>query len=367
MGTRLKRELRLTASLLAVLACYALAVLSMGRVSPLDYLVFLLGYLRTAIVLWLFAGSIAIGWMLWREHRLRGAARQSLQALVAQAVRQRWAADCCVSLLSPPLLFALLIASFNTFKQRVLPQAGFGFDASFAQLDRMLFLGHDPWRVTHQIFASPVATWTVDLAYHAWFAPMTLGVMACAFLPISADRLRYRYLISYGSLWIVGGSLLAFLVPAAGPCFQPTSIGSVPGFGPLMERLAQQRDWLAANGMPGGLTALQYQASLLGLFGQGDLTMGAGISAMPSMHNGLATLFAIVAFQFNRSVGWMMAAYAAFIWLGSIHLGWHYAVDGPVAALLAIAIWRATGPLVDHLLRPRPQQWAPALASFKAH
>lgn len=367
MGTRLKRELRLTASLLTALACYAFVVLSMGRVSLLDYLVFLLGYLRIAIGLWLFAGCIAIGWMLWREHRLHGAARQPLQTLVAEVVRQRWAGDYCVSLLSPPLLFAVLLATFNTFKQRALPQAGFGFDASFAKVDRMLFLGNDPWRVTHEVFASPFATWTIDLAYHAWFAPMTLGVMACAFLPISADRLRYRYLISYGLLWIVGGSLLAFLFPAAGPCFQPTSIGSVAGFGPLAERLAEQRDWLQANGLPGGLTALQYQASLLGLFGQGDLTMGAGISAMPSMHNGLATLFAIVAFQFSRTIGWMMAAYAAFIWLGSIHLGWHYAVDGPVAALAAIAIWRATGPLVDHLLGKRSREWMPVLASFKTH
>lgn len=367
MDTRLKRELRLTVSLLTALACYALVILSMGRVPPLDYLVFLLGYLRAAIGLWLFAGCVAIGWALWCEHRLHGAARQPLQTLVAEAVRRRWAADYCISFLSPPLLFAVLMASFNTFKQRVLPQAGFGLDATFAQLDRALFLGNDPWRVTHEILASPVATWTIDLAYHAWFAPMTLGVMACAFLPMSADRLRYRYLISYGLLWIVGGSLLAFLVPAAGPCFQPTSIGSVAGFEPLMERLTQQRDWLEASGLPGGLTALHYQASLLGIFGQGDLTMGAGISAMPSMHNGLATLFAIVAFQFNRSVGWMMTAYAGFIWLGSIHLGWHYAVDGPVAALLAIAIWRATGPLVDHLLGTRSQEWVPVVASFKTH
>lgn len=369
MDTRLKRELRLTGSVLAVLVCYALVILSVGKVSPLDYLVFLLGYIRTAIGLWLFAGCIAIGWSLWREQRLHGAARRSLQTLVAEAVRRRWASDRCISFLSPPLLFAVLMASFNTFKQRVLPQAGFGFDATFAQLDRMLFLGNDPWRVTHEMLASPVATWAIDLAYHAWFAPMTLGVMACAFLPMSADRLRYRYLISYGLLWLVGGSLLAFVVPAAGPCFQPTPLGSVAGFEPLVARLAEQRDWLAAAALPGGLTALHYQAALSDLFGQGELTMGAGISAMPSMHNGLATLFAIVAFQFSRSAGWAMTAYAALIWLGSIHLGWHYAVDGPVAALVAIGIWRVSGRFADHLLR-MPQPLEPAVAgaaSFKAH
>ena len=51
-----------------------------------------------------------------------------------------------VSLFWPPLLFATLMASFNAFKQMVLPVAGFRYDPLFAQLDRLLFLGNDPWR-----------------------------------------------------------------------------------------------------------------------------------------------------------------------------------------------------------------------------
>lgn len=372
METRLKRELTVNGRLFAVLGCFALVAVVAGRVPPVDYILFVIGYLRTALGLWLFAGCAAAGWLLWQEHRAHrahGAARQPLQVLIAQALLRRWQADRCISLLSPPLLFALLLATFNTFKQFVLPLAGFGFDATFAQMDRVLFLGVDPWRVTHGIFSSPVASWLIDLSYHAWFAPMTLGVMACAFLPMTADRLRYRYLVSYGLLWIIGGTLFAFAFPAAGPCFQPTALGSVAGFEPLIARLEAQRDWLEAAGLPGGLTALKYQASLFNLFGQGELAMGGGISAMPSMHNGLATLFAIVAFQFSRTAGWAMTAYAALIWLGSIHLGWHYAVDGPVAAIIAIAVWRMSGPIADHLLKtPRSARTAAlGMATFKAN
>src|SRR3546814_11562159 len=81
------------------------------------------------------------------------------------------------------------MASFNAFKQMVLVSAGFGFDPLFAEIDRALFLGHDPWRVTHAIF-SPMATYAIDRAYHGWFAPMSLGVLLCAFGAPRSYRLR---------------------------------------------------------------------------------------------------------------------------------------------------------------------------------
>src|SRR3546814_1790225 len=78
----------------------------------------------------------------------------------------------------------------------VLVSAGFGFDPLFAEIDRALFLGHDPWRVTHAIF-SPMATYAIDRAYHGWFAPMSLGVLLCAFGARRSYRLRTQYLLSY--------------------------------------------------------------------------------------------------------------------------------------------------------------------------
>ena len=69
-----------------------------------------------------------------------------------------------------------------------------------------------------------------------------------------------------------------------------------------------------------------------------------GISAMPSMHNGSALLFALAGYQVSRFAGHLLSAHAILIFIGSIHLGWHYAVDSYLAWALTLVIWFAVWP-----------------------
>ena len=96
-----------------------------------------------------------------------------------------------------------------------------------------------------------------------------------------------------------------------------------------------------------GLSALTYQQHLLVNFKHGTIVMGGGISAMPSLHNALAVLFACVAWHLSRSLGRIMTGYAAIVWIGSIHLGWHYALDGVVAFVATIALWSLSGLMIQ--------------------
>jgi hypothetical protein len=41
--------------------------------------------------------------------------------------------------------------------------------------------------------------------------------------------------------------------------------------------------------------------------------------------------------------------FAALIFVGSIHLGWHYAVDGIMAGLMMAGIWYAAGRYLDRV------------------
>ena len=351
------REIRAAAAGAFVVLAYMLLVLSSGRV-PLDGFAHLFAfYLEASFSLWLFLGLLTLLVELYRKRPRHGPGPSPVSVLVA-AGRVRWERDRFASLFWPPLLFAALMASFNAFKQMVLPAAGFGYDPPFAEADRWLFLGNDPWKVTHAVIGSPTATWLIDRAYHGWFVPMSLGVLLCAWLPASSYRLRNQYLLSYIAIWIGIGSVLAFLLPSAGPCYYEHFVGPSPDFAGL------KSDLLAAQAASGAkLTALSNQAALLRIFGSDNLAVGGGISAMPSVHNGLAVLFAIAAFSVNRRLGWVFGAYALLIWIGSIHLGWHYALDGIVAGALTLGIWKVAGRIAKRFEGPAAEQEsAPALA-----
>lgn len=351
------REVRATLVGAALLLSYLCFVLMTGRVEIAQFASLFATYVTGSFALWFMVGIVgAIAQICWRA---RKSGRGSfLVDYAANSLRDRWRRDRCVSLIWPPVLFAAMMASFNSFKQMVLPLAGYGFDPLFAKADRLLFFGTDGWRVTHAVFGSAEATAWIDKFYHGWFVPMALGVIICAWLPASTYRLRTQYLLSYMAVWMVLGSLLAFLLPSAGPCFYAQLVGPEPGFDALMQRL---NDIQAANGYQ--LIALRNQAMLLGANGSDHLVMGGGISAMPSVHNGLAILFALAAWKVNRPLGLLLAAYAGMIWIGSVHLGWHYALDGIVAGALTLWIWRVCGKLADRLERPLfPKQAETALA-----
>jgi TRAP-type C4-dicarboxylate transport system permease small subunit len=68
---------------------------------------------------------------------------------------------------------------------------------------------------------------------------------------------------------------------------------------------------------------------------------------MPSLHVALAVLYPLVGFRVNRWLGVAFVLYAFLILLGSIHLGWHYAIDGYVSAIAVIAIWKLVGYFLD--------------------
>lgn len=353
-----RREMRAAGLGICVVALYMALVLVTGRIVLADFTQLFFVYLQGSFGLWACLGLTGLLWLLFTNRPKGGKSAASPLAVIAGWARDRWARDRFVSAVWPPLLFASLMASFNAFKQMVLPLAGFRYDPLFASLDRALFLGHDPWRVTHGLFASPFATGLIDKAYHGWFVPMALGVMICAWLPRTSYRLRTQYLLSYIATWIGVGSVLAFLLPAAGPCFYPHFVGPSAEFQPLLDRLAADQ---AALGSP--VSALWVQHNLLRAFGGDALMVGGGISAMPSVHNGLAALFALAGFAIHRRLGWVMTAYAALIWIGSIHLGWHYAIDGLVAIALACGIWRMAGRVADWLERAgSDRSAAPALA-----
>lgn len=259
----------------------------------------------------------------------------------------------------PFLLMPLLFSGFGILKMLIPVAAPFSWDATFAAADRALFFGYQPWRLTHALFGGEITTLVIDRLYTGWIAFLSLAI---AWAAVGASRYdRARFFLTFTAVWIVLGVVGATMLSSAGPCFAAAVGADADGeFAPLMVRLAVMGDSLGAVGWQQVL----WDAHVARRYG-----FGMGISAMPSLHNAIAVLYALALSRRSRALGRAGWIYAAIIWVGSIHLGWHYAVDGLVAAAATIGLWTLAGRYLAHFGYSPDLDWlhpgasgAPALA-----
>ncbi|HEX8667318.1 MAG TPA: phosphatase PAP2 family protein [Allosphingosinicella sp.] len=240
---------------------------------------------------------------------------------------------------------------FGAFKQVLLPARGFPWDATLAHVGRLLLGGTTPWQVTHKVFGSVDGTLFLDRLYSGW-VPLIGGLPMLVGMFMQDVQLKVRLIGSWLMAWVLVGTLGAWLFASAGPCYYNDLVGTDRNYAELQQRLSLLARAAAARGHE--ITTLEFQPLLLKAFHGNIYAPAGGISAMPSMHVALATLCAIAGFTVNRCLGAIGTLYAVLIWIGSIHFGWHYAVDGPVGAAMMLAIWKASGRIVPQAPAPAP-------------
>jgi len=289
---------------------------------PGPFLLLNLSYLGLAI----FAGALVLG-------------AQRLASITGRAdspdeSQRRW-------LMGAILATAVTLSHFQVFKQLVLPSRGFPLDALIANLEHRLLFGHDAWEVTHALFGALLPTLILDMAYAIWL-PIMFLFPAAVVIAIRDQTVRGRLVGTWVVPWIVIGSLGAWGLASAGPCYFNELIGPHAGYVRLHDALIALDRQAARYGLH--IQALHFQ-EMLRLSQGGPLVFASGISAMPSMHVAMATLFVIGAFQHSGKIGWCFFGYALMIWLASIHLGWYYASDGLLGAAMMTGLWALSGPV----------------------
>jgi PAP2 superfamily len=254
------------------------------------------------------------------------------------------------------LLLPLFMSAFTSMKVLIAVINPFSWDPAFAQWDRALHGGVDPWRLLQPLLGRPAGTAIINLLYHKWFLVVN-GVLLWQTFSLEMPALRRRFFIAFVLSWILLGSGMALALPAAGPCYFGRVTGLPDPFRPLMDYLSSVHDL-------GWNPAYAVQELLWRHYVSGDPALGGGISAMPSMHVALAVLFALLGWRYGRGLGIMFTVFAATILVGSVHLGWHYAIDGYVAIPGVWLIWFLAGHIAHDRpkrLLPAPQSSAPAL------
>jgi hypothetical protein len=240
------------------------------------------------------------------------------------------------AVLGPILLVPLLMGAFGTLKQLIPLYNPFSWDDTFANVGSYMFFGTTPWRVTHFLFGSPVVTLALDRLYAAWVPILFLitPTVAIAAPPL----LRARFFLSFSLGFILIGVIGAYYFSSAGPCFAAhLHTASAARYDELMQRLH------AINDSGYRLSAVYFQDHLWRAYQNGEYGFGNGISAMPSMHNAVALLYALSVGGLGWRVRTAAGTFAVLIFIGSVHLGWHYTSDGVVAWAAMFGIWRLTG------------------------
>ncbi|PWE33290.1 inositol phosphorylceramide synthase [Maritimibacter sp. 55A14] len=237
-------------------------------------------------------------------------------------------------------LFCLVVFfdSFTYFKTVIPHVQPFDWDVAFAEFDRLLHFGYHPYELLKPLLGTPEMTTFINGVYHFWLF-LTYFVLFLVCFSVTDQRRRMTFLLAFVLTWAIGGNLLAMAFSSAGPVYYQ-GLGFGETFVPLMDMLNRFNE-------VSPVWALNVQDLLWEGYLRDDRLAG-GISAMPSMHLASSTLLALCGFAYARWAGLLLSLFTFLILLGSVHLGWHYAVDGYAGIILAILCWKLAARLSRH-------------------
>lgn len=256
-----------------------------------------------------------------------------------------------------PMLLAMML--FNKGMLELKPMIPlikpFAFDTQLMELDRLLHFGVDPWRLLQPLVGYDIITLLLSICYNFWFLAL-FGTFLWFGFSRQTSAVRTQFFLSYMLCWWIGGGLLAVFFSSAGPVYYGTIGLSPDPYAPLFDYLKD-----VDTRMP--IWTLDAQQLLWdGYIGKAQ---PLGISAFPSMHNASAVVFALATRKVSRIAGRLFAAYALIILVGSVHLGWHYAVDSYAAIIMALIVWWLCGHIARwHARLPSTRRFNENLAAL---
>jgi hypothetical protein len=344
----LRASLRENSPLILFVFLYGLApVLVYSRVDiPIapyhDILISYVGFFAVAGV----SGFAAFA--IWYLYNARVRKVKNFQAVAWQRIRHDFLRRERLLLALPVLALWPITASGFTYLKSVIPLVEpFYLDPVLAQWDRALHFGIDPWRYLQPLLGYAPVTYLIGFGYTLWFLILQAVLVLQAGAAGNRKR-RLQFLLSMALAWAVIGSLIATMMSSVGPCYYGLTYA---GADPFAAQVAYLKGVAAsvAESIRLPFTTTVLQDLLWQSYSTNDFGMVRGISAAPSMHIASTWIIARLAWDMGKAARLAGCAFLGFIFIGSIHLGWHYAIDGYMAVALAWALWRLVGWLLNRL------------------
>ena len=293
----------------------------------------------------LFLGLLAAClWTLW-VHR---PTRPTL--FLAKRIRNEWRASERIIRGIPILaVYPIFFGAFTSYKSALGQIVPFYFDPHARRLDYILH-GRDAWKLLEPITNYAFLTSAINFIYHLWFLLLYATLFFVAFI-VTDLRYRSQFLIAFTLCWFVIGIVFATAFSSVGPCYYKHFYND--------GHYQYIADYLQSAQQHYPVPALTAQQFLLENFNARRPGMGNGISAAPSMHVSIAALIALFVSRYGNAAAFVGWSYCALIFVGSVHLGWHYAIDGYLALMLTGLIWKAAERIV--VLGRLKDKWDQAL------
>src|SRR3569623_2152329 len=194
-------------------------------------------------------------------------------------------------------ILAQLIASpmtvFLCIGKGFIPMHGYTIDPALAAIDRWLHLGRNPYEYIVPLVEKYNLSKVADTFYLTWFPILYLVSQFCFVADWNQYR-RMRFLWTFCLTWLIAGTIMAYLLASVGPYFFQFFYPCLRDpYMALVQHLQAQNALHPMDLFKVGHLEMELTRSP-------DIVKLNALSAMPSMHVGMAVLFFLYATSVNR-------------------------------------------------------------------
>lgn len=237
-----------------------------------------------------------------------------------------------------PMFAAMILVTCNVgLEKSLIPYfTHYQWDPFLASLDSLIHFGHYPHEFIVPFVEKLGLFKIVNASYNIWFAVMLFANWYAIFYDTDLHRAR-RFVWATLITWIVLGWGLAWAMPSVGPIFYH-DFYSAMSHQPYTEFINHLKELYEGGAW---VQSVHVSPLLLEMSRNNQVIDLNGISAMPSLHVAIAFLIFLYSCSFDWKLRVLSFVFLFDILVGSVYLGWHYAVDGYLAAILTWVIWYA--------------------------